>query len=122
MDVDRKMLIGYGGNADRYEDWRTSDRPAHDAQQPFDSVAPLSTYPRINAQDANGMNATRPIRDQQGNFLITGQVPGSTAVHTGGDIPLSALGYGAMEFTGTYDNTDVFFRAMSLAFDGKHKK
>jgi alkaline phosphatase len=122
MDVDRKMLIGYGGNADRYEDWRTSDRPAHDAQQPFDSFAPLSTYPRINAQDANGMNATRPIRDQQGNFLITGQVPGSTAVHTGGDIPLSALGYGAIEFTGTYDNTDVFFRAMSLAFDGKHKK
>ena len=26
-DVDRRMLIGYGANADRYETWQTSEKP-----------------------------------------------------------------------------------------------
>jgi alkaline phosphatase len=31
-------------------------------------------------------------------------------VHTATDVPLSALGPGAIAFTGVLDNTDVFFR------------
>lgn len=103
-DVDRKMLIGYAGNADRYEDWLTNPLPLRDSQQPFNNVAPLNTYP-------SGPTA----RDVAGGYLITGQVDGSSAVHTASDIPVSAFGRGAYLFTGVMDNTDVFFKAMSAA-------
>jgi len=106
-DVDYKMLIGYAGNADRYEDWLTNPRPLRDSQQPFNGIAPLNTYP-------NG-----PLnRDVTGNFRITGQVPGGSAVHTGSDIPLTASGRGASLFRGVVDNTDVFFLAAQAALGG----
>ncbi len=106
-DPDRKMLIGYAGNADRYEDWLTNPWPLRDSQQPFNNVAPLNLYP------------TGPLnRDEAGGFLVTGQVDGSSAVHTASDIPVSAFGRGAYLFTGVMDNTDVFFKAMSVALGG----
>lgn len=118
-DVDFKMLIGYASNADRYEDWLTNAQPGHDSQQPFDTIAPLSTYPRIYTNDASGaVNPTRPLRDQGGAFFITGQVADTVAAHTGGDIPISAQGRGAALFTGVQDNTDVFFKAMQAAIGG----
>jgi alkaline phosphatase len=98
-DIDNRLLVGYGANADRYEDFRTNERPLQDGQQPFVKVAPLAMYP------ANPM-----ARDVDGKFLITGQVPGDSAVHTATDIPLSAFGPGAWSFTGVMDNTDVFFK------------
>ncbi|MBK7999472.1 MAG: alkaline phosphatase [Verrucomicrobia bacterium] len=106
-DVDFKMLIGYAGNSDRYEDWLTNPLPLRDSQQPFNNVAPLSTYP------------TGPLnRDVAGGFGITGQVPGGSAVHTGSDIPVSAYGIGSSMFSGVMDNTDVFFKAMQAALGG----
>jgi alkaline phosphatase len=93
MDVDKKMLIGYGSNGDRYEDWLTNATP-------------------------NGNPATR---DTAGDFFIGGQAAGagnSSATHTAADIPLSAGGIGAHQFTGTMDNTEVFFRAMQTAIGG----
>jgi alkaline phosphatase len=106
-DVDRRMLIGYAGNSDRNEDWRTNARPLRDSQQPLNGQAPLNTYP-----------ADPLARDAGGGFRITGQVPGSSAVHTASDIPLSAMGAGAGLFTGSMDNTDVFFRAMQAVLNG----
>jgi alkaline phosphatase len=103
-DVDYRMLIGYAGNADRYEDWMTNPQPLRDSQQPFNGLAPLNTYP------SGPLN-----RDTAGNFLVTGQVPGSSAVHTASDIPVSAYGFGAELFTGVMDNTDVFFKLMEAA-------
>ena len=93
MDPDRKMLIGYGGNGDRYEDWLQNPNP--------------------------GVNPD--VRDTAGDFFITGQAAGtgnSTAVHTAADIPLSAGGRGASLFTGTMDNTEVFFKAMQVLIGG----
>ncbi len=110
-DIDYKMLIGYAGNADRNEDWLTNPRPLRDSQQPFNNLAPLNTYP-------NG-----PLnRDTAGNFRVTGQVPGSSAVHTGSDIPLTASGRGASLFNGVIDNTDVFFLAAQAAIGGVDEK
>ena len=57
-------------------------------------------------------------RDAQGKFMITGQVPGNSAVHTASDIPLSAFGPGAYSFTGVMDNTDVFFKLAQAAVKG----
>ena len=106
-DPDYKMLIGYGANSDRYEDWRTNAQPLRDGQQPFNNAAPLNTYP------SNPL-----VRDSATGFLITGQVPGSSAVHTGGDIPLSAYGRGHTMFGGVMDNTDVFFAMVQGALGG----
>ncbi len=103
-DIDYRLLVGYGANADRYEDFRTNDRPLQDSQQPFVKKEPLSVYP-----------AGPMARDVNGKFLVTGQVPGDSAVHTATDIPLSAFGPGAWNFTGVQDNTDVFFKLAQAA-------
>ncbi len=99
---DRKLLIGYAANSDRYENWISNPQPLQDSQQPFNGTAPLNTYP-----------ADPTKRDVVGNYFIAGQVPGSSAVHTASDIPLSAYGRGAAAFTGAYDNTSVFFKMAS---------
>jgi len=106
-DVDFRLLVGYGANADRFEDWRTNVFPIRDGQQPNAKVAPLQWYPA---------NATE--RDGQGNFQVTGQVPGESAVHTATDVPISAYGPGAWAFTGVLDNTDVFFKLAQAATKG----
>ena len=109
-DPDFKMLIGYAGNADRFEDWLTNPLPLRDTQQPFNNLPPLNTYP------------TGPLnRDTAGDYLITGQVPGTTAVHTASDIPLSAFGLGASLFHGVVDNTEVFFKMMQAALGGERE-
>jgi len=106
-DIDYKMLIGYGANADRYETWLTNAKPTQDSQQPFVGQAPLNTYP-----------ANPNVRNQGAGFQVIGQVPGEQAVHTATDIPLSALGRGASLFTGVMDNTEVFFKLMQAAISG----
>ena len=109
-DIDRKMLIGYGANADRYEAWVSNPQPTQDDQQPFVGAAPLSGYP-----------ANPGKRNTGSGYLVTGQVPGTQAVHTGTDVPLSAFGRGAGLFTGVFDNTDVFFKLGQLALKGVPK-
>ena len=106
-NVDFRMLVAYGANSDRYEDWRPNPLPLQDSQQPFARQAPLSTYPANPAK-----------RDDTSGYLVTGQVPGESAVHTATDIPLSAFGPGAHAFTGVIDNTDVFFKVGQLAVGG----
>ena len=118
-DPNNKVLIGYGANADRYENYRTRPYPSNDSQQPGNSVAPLSTYPRNNVGDTS-MSSSRPYNQAEG-FFITGQVAGTSAVHTGGDIPLTAYGRGAGEIGGTIDNTDVFFAVMKAVVGGTTK-
>ena len=107
VDIDFRMLVGYGANSDRYEDWRANPLPLQDSQQPFAKVTPLSAYP-----------ADPTARDADGKFLITGQVPGNSGVHTATDIPISAMGPGAWAFTGVLDNTDVFFHLAQAAMKG----
>ncbi|HEX6704875.1 MAG TPA: alkaline phosphatase [Albitalea sp.] len=107
-DIDYRLLVGYGANADRYEDWRTKKTPQRDGQQPFASEAPLKWY-SANAQERD---------DALGEYLVTGQVPGEQAVHTATDVPLSAYGPGALTFTGVIDNTDVFFKLAQAAVRG----
>ncbi|BBL77050.1 alkaline phosphatase [Methylomagnum ishizawai] len=116
-DVDYRLLVGYGANGDRYEDYRTRPQPTNDSQQPGNGVLPLSGYPRNNVADG-GLGGTRPIQQADG-FFVTGQVPGDQAVHTGGDIPLSAYGRGASLLGGTIDNTDVFFSLMQATLGVK---
>lgn len=110
-DVDNKMLIGYGANADRYETWVANTQPSQDTQQPFVGQAPLNAYPTTLLGQPNTRNVST-------GFLITGQVGGDQAVHTATDVPLSAYGRGASLFTGVMDNTDVFFKFGQAAIGG----
>jgi alkaline phosphatase len=107
-DIDFRLLVGYGANADRFEDWRTQATPQRDPQQPFIGQEPLRSYP------ANALERDAAL----GGYQVTGQVPGETAVHTATDIPLSAYGPGALAFTGVIDNTDVFFKLAQAAMRG----
>jgi alkaline phosphatase len=118
-DPDKKLLIGYGANADRFENFRTRPYPSNDSQQPGVGVAPMNAYPRNNYADTS-LSSTRPLQQADGYF-VTGQVPGAQAVHTGGDIPLTAYGRGAGELGGTIDNTDVFFAVMKAVVGGTTK-
>ena len=95
-DVNRRMLIGYAANADRYEDWLTNSKQVGGPNSP---ETPLQ-------------------RDVAGGFLITGQIPGAFAGHTGSDVPLSAMGPGSQAFNGVLDNTDVFFRMAQATIGG----
>lgn len=108
MDPDFKMLIGYGANADRYEDWLANPLPLRDSQQPGSAVVPLLNHP------AGPLN-----RDVAGGYLVTGQISDAIAAHTGNDIPLSAFGMTADNFHGTIDNTDTFFLLLRAALGGK---
>ena len=106
-DIDYRLLVAYGANSDRFEDFRTNPLPTQDSQQPFVKSQPLAAYP------------VDPMkRDESGKFFVTGQVPGNSAVHTASDIPLSAFGPGAYSFTGVIDNTDVFFKIAQAAVKG----
>ena len=107
VDIDNRLLVGYGANSDRMEDFRTNERPLQDSQQPFVKKEPLAAYP-----------AGPMARDAEGKYMVTGQVPGDSAVHTATDIPLSAFGPGAYSFTGVIDNTDVFFKLAQVATRG----
>ena len=100
-DIDKKMLVGYGANADRYEDWLTNANPLVDTQQP--SIVNQSASP-----------ASAVTRDSATGFFITGQIADAVAAHTASDIPLSAFGRGAQNFSGYFDNTEVFFKIFRL--------
>lgn len=106
-EIDRRMIIGYAANADRFENYTVNAYPLQDSQQPFVRQSPQ------NLQPAGPANQDFP----QGNF-ITGQIPDAVASHTASDIPVSAQGRGASQFTGVMDNTDVFFRAMQAVLGG----
>ena len=101
-EIDGKLLVGYGANADRYEDWVTNARPLPGGEPLSPGAAPNFGLPP--GQD-------RPdIRDSQGGLFFLGQVPDSVATHTATDVPLTADGLGGMLFHGVLDNTDVFFK------------
>ncbi len=120
-DVEKKMIIGYAANADRYETWLTSEYPIVDSSLLSSATSgvvngksPSSVYNR------NNPSATYSTKAYNG-YLVTGQVPGqgsNQATHTATDIPLSAFGRGASLFSGVIDNTDVFFKLGQIAIGG----
>jgi alkaline phosphatase len=117
MDIDGKMLVGFGANSDRYESWLSKPTPVIDSllPSPFKGATGLlgakgyATIPELRTIDQNG-------------FFVRGQLNGEgQAVHTATDIPVSAYSPGTrawMRFMGTQKNTDVFFKLMQSALGG----
>jgi alkaline phosphatase len=110
MDVDGKMIVGYGASGDRYETWLSKPLPVIDSLLPNDIKAELKgkTY---------GSEPIQRVSDASG-FYLRGNVTGGQAVHTAADIPISAYSSGSdvwREFVGIQTNTDVFFKLMRAA-------
>ena len=133
-DPRKKLLAGWAAAPDRYENW-ISNRLARDPAvvRPEGDVGVAVANPARDGADADSDNRTVDGRAIPG-FLVPGVIengaggcpdpdgcPGDTAAspltiagHTASDVPLSASGPGALTFTGTYDNTDVFRRILQL--------
>jgi alkaline phosphatase len=112
LDIDGKILFGYGASGDRYETWLQAPRPIVDSL--------LST----NIQtELDGLGYARvPVKRQSTGFFLRGQAVGADqAVHTGADIPISAYSpkeRASDQFVGVQRNVDVFFKLARAALGG----
>lgn len=122
LDIDNKLLVGYGADGDRYEAWLTKPRPVIDSLLPSDIKSELTVkaYPaepfHRGVPGSQQVATTDPYGDSRGYF-IRGQVTGrAQAVHTAADIPISAYSRGSHAFRlfyGVQENTDIFFKLAS---------
>lgn len=120
LDIDGKLLVGFGADGDRYEGWLQKPRPIIDSLLPNNIRTELATknFPAdpINrgVPGSPQVTTTDPLGDSRGYF-IRGQAVGRTqAVHTAADIPVSAYSSKGSKayrlFYGVQENTDVFFK------------
>jgi alkaline phosphatase len=138
-DPSRKLLLGWAAAPDRYENWVSNriqlESSTVNPGPPRTSVA----NPLRDGDLPNSDNATVGGKRVAG-FLVTGvsengatgcpadvKCPADTASlahtisgHTATDVPLSATGPGAWQFTGVYENTDVFLK-MLRALSGTYR-
>ena len=118
-DIDGKLLIGYGASADRYEGWLTKPLPVIDSLLP----AAFKTELAGGGTGTGQKYPSEPINRAESalGFFLRGQVPGTQAVHTATDIPISAYSSSNRsfeQFIGVQQNTDVFFKLARAAFGG----
>ena len=107
FDVDGKLLVGFGANGDRYENWLTPSKPSRESLTPTKLASELA-----GLSYASNIPVTRD--EKKNGYFIRGQAVGQEqAVHTASDIPLSAYAKDPdawLPFAGTYQNIDVFFK------------
>ena len=133
-DPTRKLLIGFAAGPDRYENWlsnrlaltstvtdpqtRTAvanprrDGPGDDSDNRRRRRHALSGLPGARARSRTAPPAV-PIR--RAAPTTPASSPLAIAGHTASDVPLSAEGPGAWQFTGVYENTDVFLKLLRAA-------
>ena len=133
-DPSRKLVVGWASTPDRYENY-VSNRTMLPAaiRQPGDPVVAVANPARSGPGETSD-NTTVDGRRVPG-LLMPGTVehgafecpaedgcpdgsaafPQTIAHHTATDVPLSAGGAGAWQFTGTYNNTAVFFKLLRAA-------
>lgn len=127
-DPSRKLILGWAAGPDRYENW-LSNRQQLEAAVLREGVAVAN--PLRDGPKAGGSREPADAADVPG-FLVTGAIengaepcpaadscPADTdsvahtiTGHTASDVPLSASGPGEWQFTGVYENTDVFLKML----------
>jgi alkaline phosphatase len=117
-DPTKKLLLGWGSTPDRYDNWLA------DPLQTEAAVVQNGVAVANKERDANEPIAGRLLEGtiENGATPCPGECPGDTASdnhtitgHTASDVPLSATGPGAWQFTGVYENTDVFLKMLRSA-------
>ncbi len=139
-DPSRKVLFGWAAASDHYENWLANRHPlpptTNATRVDMDGKAvavpmPAAANPLRDGTEDTTVNGGRRIP----GFLVAGAIEnGATGCppdvcppdtdtkadahpisgHTASDVPLSASGPGALTFSGTYDNTDVFGKILRL--------
>ncbi|MGD9906125.1 MAG: alkaline phosphatase [Vicinamibacterales bacterium] len=132
-DPSRKLLIGFAAGPDRYENW-LSNRLAQVGTVVDPQTRQAIANPRRDGPGEDSDNAAVDGRRYPG-FLVPGVIengatgcpdplgcpddtrasPLAIAGHTASDVPLSAEGPGAWQFTGVYENSDVFLKLLRAA-------
>jgi alkaline phosphatase len=138
-DPPRKLLLGWAAGPDRFENWlsnRLALPPAYDpiVVDEHGTRRGAIANPRRDGPHATSDNASVGGKRIPG-FLVAGTIENGAGAcetcsdssvghtiggHTASDVPLSAYGPGMEQFTGTYDNTDVFLkllRAVAGSYD-----
>lgn len=147
-DPARKLLLGWGAAPDRWENWISNRRmldPAVYARRPGapENAPARRVLVAVPNPERDGPGPEADNRSVEGDpvpgFLVpgaiengatgcpaadgcpadTGAMPQVIGGHTASDVPISASGPGALQFTGTFDNTDVF-RKMLRALGGRY--
>ncbi|MBC8065723.1 MAG: alkaline phosphatase [Chlorobia bacterium] len=119
-DIDRKVVVGFGANGDRFEDWMTKPMPIVDSLLSNDIKAKMQK----GDVPTGGKYVVAPIDrspESLRGFFVRGQVPGVQAVHTGTDIPVSVYTKNRdiwLQFVGPQQNIDIFFKLMRAAMGG----
>jgi alkaline phosphatase len=139
-DPSRKLLLNWAASPDRYENWVSNrlQRPAAFgaevmasergsfvrrtvavANRSRDGIEEDSDNRTIDGVAVPGFlvpgvieNGERSCTPEQGCPGDTSSEPHTISGHTASDIPLSAEGPGALQFTGTYDNTEVLLKIL----------
>ncbi len=135
-DPTRKVLLGWAAAPDRFENWlsnRLMLEPAIARPEERDGVRrrvavanpardgnlPTSDNKSVEGRAVPGFlvegtieNGKESCTEVDGCAGDTSSIGHTFSGHTANDVVLSALGPGAWQFTGTYENTDVFIRML----------
>ena len=133
-DPPHKLLLGWAAGPDRFENWLSNRLALPPTFDPIvidgrgSSHTSIANPARDGAEAASDNASVRGVRIP--GFLVAGTIENGaracetcgdssvghvTAGHTAADVPLSAYGPGMEQFTGTYDNTDVFLKLLRAA-------
>jgi alkaline phosphatase len=127
-DPSRKLLLGWAAAPDRFENWlsnRQQTEPAvlrggvSVANPERDSEAEHADNTSTEGRPIPGFlvpgtieNGATPCPIPSGCPADTASEPHTISGHTASDVPLSASGAGAWQFTGVFENTDVFLKML----------
>lgn len=124
-DPSRKLLLGWAAAPDRHENW-LADRVQTEAAvldtRDDGRLVAVANPARAGAGEVPGFVVAGTIENGETACPDTAGCPADTASnghtfagHTATDVPLSAAGPGAWQFTGVYENTDVFIKILRAA-------
>jgi alkaline phosphatase len=141
-DPSRKLLFAWGAAPDRFENWLSNryaqDGAVAQIRENVRGPRGMVDKARVSVanprRDGSGSDSDNKTVDGVAvpGFLVAGVIengehaclgrpecPADTSSdghtfsgHTASDVPLSATGPGALQFTGVYENTDVFLKVL----------